>query len=79
MLEDLRKQADESAYEFEDYEEEEPEEPTGWSARFYRGGKFLGMTPTQRFVLALMLLLLTCLFGFFFLLVTGRIAPSFLF
>jgi hypothetical protein len=36
---------------------------------------FLGMTAPQRTVIALMLLMSTCIMGFFFLLVTNKIAP----
>ena len=35
---------------------------------------FLGMTPQQRFVLAVMILLMVCILGSFFLLVTGSVA-----
>jgi hypothetical protein len=39
---------------------------------------FLGMTPVQRFVIAVMLLLMTCILSSFFLLVSERITPPFL-
>ena len=39
---------------------------------------FLGMTPVQRFVVAVMLLIMTCILSSFFLLVSERIAPPFL-
>lgn len=39
---------------------------------------FLGMTPVQRFVIAIMILLMTCILSSFLLLVTERIAPPFL-
>ena len=35
---------------------------------------FLGMTPQQRFVLAVMILLMVCILGSFFLLITGSVA-----
>jgi hypothetical protein len=41
-------------------------------------GKFLGMTPVQRFIVAFMFLLMTCILSSFLLLVTERIAPPFL-
>lgn len=60
----------------------EPEKPTAAAtvARSYprarrRRGNFLGMTAVQRFIIALMLFMLTCLLGTFCLLVTQRIAP----
>lgn len=34
-----------------------------------------GITPVQRFVLALMLLMMTCLLGAFFLILSGRVVP----
>jgi hypothetical protein len=38
-----------------------------------RGGRWLGMTPFQRFALAFMLLLTVCIVGSMLLIVTGRI------
>jgi hypothetical protein len=35
---------------------------------------FLGMTPQQRFVVAVMILLMVCILGSFFLLITGSVA-----
>jgi len=71
MLDDLREQASDSdsdyfdaaevSYDFEEVEEEPPYVPRR---------KFLGMTPAQRFVIAFMLLLMTCLLSTFFLLIT---------
>jgi hypothetical protein len=43
-----------------------------------RKGYFLGMTPVQRFIIAVLLLLMTCILSSFLLLVTERIAPPFL-
>jgi hypothetical protein len=37
-------------------------------------GRFLGMTPQQRFLLALMLLMAVCALGAMFLMITGRIS-----
>jgi len=69
MLDDLREQASDSdyfdaadgTYDFEEIEEQ---------ARYVPKRKFLGMTPVQRFVIAVMLLLMTCLMSTFFLLVS---------
>ena len=70
MLDDFRQQANTS--EFLDDEEasqfEETEKPR----------KFLGMTPAQRFVIALMLLMITCLLSTFCLLVTEKVIPPFM-
>jgi len=43
-----------------------------------RNRKFLGLKSQQLFILLAMLLLVVCLLGVMFLLVTGKIAPSFL-
>jgi hypothetical protein len=69
MNEDLRKLADESPF-------EDMDEPL---VRSYRSRPdFLGMTPAQRFVIALMLLLIVCLLGAFTLLVTEKVVLPFL-
>ena len=70
MLDDFREQADASAFEGEDAPvfQETP--------RTER--RFLGMTPAQRFVVALILLLMTCLLGAFCLLVTERVVLPFM-
>ena len=69
MLDDLREQASDSDY-FDasdvTYDFEEVEERP-----FVPKRKFLGMTPVQRFVIAVMLLFMTCILSTFFLLITG--------
>lgn len=64
MIEDLRQQANESF---------ESDTPATSTAR--PPARFLGMTPFQSFVIALLLLILTCLLSATCLLVTGRIVP----
>ena len=69
MLDDLREQASDSDYfDAEDitYDFEEVDE----AKRYVPRKKFLGMTPVQRFVIAVMLLFTTCILSSFFLLVT---------
>lgn len=75
MLDDFRNQAESS-----DFFDEEEEEGFTFEeiAPARRRSRFLGLSPAQRFSLALMLLLLTCLVSSLCLLVTGRIAPPFL-
>jgi len=69
MNEDLRKLADEAPF-------EDIDEPP---MRQYRPkADFLGMTPAQRFVIALMLLLIICLLSAFTLLVTEKVVLPFL-
>ena len=69
MLDDLRKDADDVSF-----EEETPVfiEPTR------KQKPFLGMLPWQRFVIALMLLFMTCILSAFCLLVTEKIVLPFL-
>ena len=70
MLDDLREQASDSDH----FSEEQPvfeykdEEETRESKNL-----FLGMTPVQRFVIAVMILMMVCVMGTFFLLVTEKI------
>ncbi|OGN98948.1 MAG: hypothetical protein A2Z71_00715 [Chloroflexi bacterium RBG_13_50_21] len=68
MFEDFRKQAEEAAFPDEVHEEELHMEPIHNS-----DGRFLGMTPVQRFILALMLLFMIIILGVLFLLVTSKI------
>lgn len=69
MFDDLRRDADDTSF-----EEETPVfiEPTP------RKKPFLGMLPWQRFVIALMLLFMTCILSAFCLLVTEKIVLPFL-
>ncbi|MFZ2097025.1 MAG: hypothetical protein WAV05_10340 [Anaerolineales bacterium] len=71
MFDDFRKQMDDSAFYEEDKDEETPVEIVN------QGDHILGMTPVQRFVVAVMLLLMTVILGVLFLLVTSKIAPPF--
>lgn len=41
-------------------------------------GHFLGMSPAQRFIIAIMILLIACLLSTFCLLVTQKVVPPFL-
>jgi len=70
MLDDLRERASESDF----YSDEEPAfeyKDTESSAASKQ--LFLGMTPVQRFVIAVMALMMVCMMGAFFLLVTGKV------
>lgn len=76
MFDDFREEA--SDMEFEEPEEESQParrlvapEPAGPSQYF------LGMTPVQRFIISVELLLMVCISGAFILLVLGRIVPTF--
>jgi hypothetical protein len=70
MLDDLREQA------YGSYIEEEETPPI---EEIHRSARFLGMTPLQTFVVAVLLLGITCLLSLFGLLVTGKIVPPFLY
>jgi hypothetical protein len=68
MLDDLR---DDASFVDEDdlgYENQETAASVGSRTRF------LGMTPEQRFIIAVMILLSVCILGAFFLLITGSVA-----
>jgi hypothetical protein len=69
MLDDLREQASAS------YIEEEEAPPV---EVIRRPARFLGMTPIQTCVVAVLLLGITCLLSIFGLLVTGKIVLPFL-
>ncbi len=72
MFEDFRKQMDDTASRGES-------PPQGEAAdSSHLEGLFLGMTPVQRFIIALMLLVMTIVIGLLFLLVTSKIVPPFL-
>jgi hypothetical protein len=71
MFDDFRKQVNDSAFFEEDKDEEPPVEIVNQSEHI------LGMTPVQRFIVAVMLLLMTVILGVLFLLVTSKIAPPF--
>ena len=71
MLDDLRQEADQHSF------EDESDETTARNRLATE--QFLGMTPLQRFVLAIMVLIITCLISSLFLLVSGKISPQVLF
>ena len=73
MLDDLRNSANQSFQE----EEQTPIEPSEMDARPRDSAPFLGMTASQRFVVALLLFLMTCVFGTFCLLVTQKVVLPF--
>lgn len=70
-LDELREQAASEAF-FEKAPEPEPPAP-------YRERRFLGLTAFQRFILSLLLFMITCMVGSFFLLVTERVVLPFLY
>ena len=71
MFEDFRKQIEDSSFPNEDQAKAPPVEIINEERNF------LGMTPVQLFIVAIMLLMMTIILGVLFLLVTGKIAPPF--
>ena len=73
MFEDFRKQA-ESA----DFSDEFQEETLSVETSHKSHNRFLGLTPIQRFIVAVMLMFMIIILGILFLLVTEKIVfPSF--
>ncbi len=70
MLDNLREQAASSPF----MPDDEPEAPVPQRRRpaGRRKKQFLGLTPVQRFVMAVMLMLTVCLLGAMFLVITGK-------
>ncbi len=71
MFDNLREQANDTPF----YEEESKFRQPGGGVPPYKssGGLLLGMTATQRFIVAAMLLIAVCVLGSMCLLLTGRI------
>jgi hypothetical protein len=70
MLDDLRQQANGL------FDEEEPPAPPPAPRP---AARLFGMTPFQTFLVAVMLLVITCLLSASCLVVTGRVVPPFLY
>ncbi len=74
MFDDLRKEGDASQlFQGEEVEHllDAPKKKSGRSGK--KGGKFLGMTAFQRFVISALLMLMVCVGGLATLLLTGTI------
>ena len=67
MFEDFRKQAEESDFPDEDQDTQHGVKTSN------NNGRFLGMTPAQRFIIALMLLFMVAILAVLFLMVTQKI------
>jgi hypothetical protein len=77
MFDDLRAQAGDLGFEQE--EDQEVEDVYSIKEKAPpRRGPLLGMTPVQRFVIAIMLLMMTCILSTFCLLVMNRLWLPFL-
>lgn len=76
MLDELRKQAEETSFEDELYETQE--QSSGLFKYIHLPeGNFLGLSAPQRFIIALILLLMVFLGGIAGLLITGKVVPTF--
>ncbi len=81
MFDNLREDASNSAFDSAPFYEEEAQfeevQPRKAAPPRRRAasssGRFLGMTPVQRFILAIMLFLMVCSLGSMCLLITGKI------
>jgi hypothetical protein len=71
MFDNLREQVNSSPLYENEAQFQSAEEPGAAMPR--TSDRLLGMTPAQRFFIALMLMILVCLVGAMFLLVTGKI------
>jgi hypothetical protein len=77
MLDNLRDDSSSRPF-FEDEAEFQPAKVTSSIPAFpRRKGRFLGMTSMQRFVIAVMLMLMVCLLGAFCSLATGKMGIYF--
>ena len=72
MLDNLRESANQSPFFQENQTPPEQKTPQG-RRRASTPGTFLGLTPVQRFILALMLFMMVCVLGSFLLIATEKI------
>ena len=56
-------------------EKPKPPKKTTRSSGYGSSSGFLGISPQQRFILALMILMMTCLLGTFCLVLSGQVVP----
>lgn len=73
MFDNLRDDAASSLYEEEDTLFPQEEVKAKVPPKRKSGGKLLGMTPIQRFIVAVMLMIAVCTLGTMCLLITGKI------
>ena len=78
MFEEFRAEAGDYSFDEGLEETSQPDVYAFKESAAQRKRYFLGMSPAQRFIVAVMILLMTCILSSFLLLVTERIAPPFL-
>ncbi len=71
MFDNLREQANAAPFYEDEAQFQSAEEPV--SATQQVQGRLLGMSPVQRFIISVMLMMMVCTIGAMFLLVTGKI------
>jgi hypothetical protein len=76
MLDNLRDNSSSKPF-FEDEAEYQPADLSAIPAAPRRRGRFLGMTPMQRFVIAVLMMIMVCLLGTMCAFVTGRMGIYF--
>ena len=76
MLDNLRDDGSTRPF-FEDEEEPAPPPEAAPARVRVQGTKFLGMTPIQRFVISVLIMMTVCVLGTMFLLVTEKIGIYF--
>jgi hypothetical protein len=76
MLDNLRDQASFQEEEISELDAPQASKPIKRKRSF---DQVTGMTAQQRFILAVMLLVIICLLGTMFLVIAGKIVPTFLF
>jgi hypothetical protein len=72
MLDDLRRQAQESSF---TEDEQQQSDDDIFHGRPPAPRHFLGLTPLQRLILSSMVLMMTCILGVSFLLITQKMMP----
>ncbi len=70
MFEDFRKQTEDASFSDDKQEVEQPPSDPGKDRELV-----LGMTPPQRFIIAVLILVMTIILGLLFLMVTSKIVP----
>jgi hypothetical protein len=75
MLDNLRDESSSKPF-FEDEAQFQPADASAIPAP-RRSGRFLGMTPVQRFIIAVMALIMVCVLGSMCLLLTGKMGLYF--
>jgi len=71
MFDNLRDQANSAPFYEDEAQFQSVEQPN--PTPFQISNRFLGMSPIQRFIIAVILMIMVCSIGAMFLLVTGRI------